>query len=237
MSIPTVESHTRISRFGLVNAFLVQEDDGLTLIDTAISGSAKPILAAADGPRRSDRPDRPHARPRRPHRLARRARRQAPRRGGADLRPRRHPAREGHDAATRRARQAPRRLPGRQDEADPHVRRRRADRLARCDRGPRPHPRPRRASWTAATAPSTAATPSRPSSASTPAPAPTRSSRSPTWRPGTGSWPWSRRSGCAPTSRPPSPPATARSNRRARADGRRDREVRGDRQEVRRRRG
>jgi hypothetical protein len=40
MSIPTVESHTRISRFGLVNAFLVQEDDGLTLIDTAISGSA-----------------------------------------------------------------------------------------------------------------------------------------------------------------------------------------------------
>jgi glyoxylase-like metal-dependent hydrolase (beta-lactamase superfamily II) len=49
MSIPTVESHTRISRFGLVNAFLVQEDDGLTLIDTAIGGSAKPILAAADG--------------------------------------------------------------------------------------------------------------------------------------------------------------------------------------------
>ena len=48
MSIPTVESHTKVSRFGLVNAFLVQEDDGLTLIDTAISGSAKPILAAAD---------------------------------------------------------------------------------------------------------------------------------------------------------------------------------------------
>jgi glyoxylase-like metal-dependent hydrolase (beta-lactamase superfamily II) len=47
MSIPTVESHTRISRFGLVNAFLVQEDDGLTLIDTAISGSAKKIVAAA----------------------------------------------------------------------------------------------------------------------------------------------------------------------------------------------
>jgi glyoxylase-like metal-dependent hydrolase (beta-lactamase superfamily II) len=48
MSIPTVESHTRISRFGMVNAFLVQEDDGLTLIDTAIGGSAKPILAQAD---------------------------------------------------------------------------------------------------------------------------------------------------------------------------------------------
>jgi glyoxylase-like metal-dependent hydrolase (beta-lactamase superfamily II) len=48
MSAPTVESHTRISRFGLVNAFLVQEDDGLTLIDTAIGGSAKPILAQAE---------------------------------------------------------------------------------------------------------------------------------------------------------------------------------------------
>ena len=47
MSIPTVESHTRVSRFGIVNAFLVQEDDGLTLIDTAIGGSAKAILAAA----------------------------------------------------------------------------------------------------------------------------------------------------------------------------------------------
>ncbi len=49
MSIPTVESHTRVSRFGIVNAFLVQEDDGLTLIDTAIGGSAKAILAQAAG--------------------------------------------------------------------------------------------------------------------------------------------------------------------------------------------
>jgi glyoxylase-like metal-dependent hydrolase (beta-lactamase superfamily II) len=47
MSIPTVESHTRISRFGIVNAFLVREDDGLTLIDTAIGGSAKAILSQA----------------------------------------------------------------------------------------------------------------------------------------------------------------------------------------------
>jgi len=47
MSIPTVEGHTRISRYGLVNAFLVQEEDGLTLIDTALKGSAKKILAAA----------------------------------------------------------------------------------------------------------------------------------------------------------------------------------------------
>jgi glyoxylase-like metal-dependent hydrolase (beta-lactamase superfamily II) len=38
---------TRVSRFGFVNAFLVREDDGLTLIDTAIPGSQKAIIAAA----------------------------------------------------------------------------------------------------------------------------------------------------------------------------------------------
>jgi glyoxylase-like metal-dependent hydrolase (beta-lactamase superfamily II) len=32
----------------MVNAYLVPEDDGLTLIDTAIGGSADKILAAAD---------------------------------------------------------------------------------------------------------------------------------------------------------------------------------------------
>jgi glyoxylase-like metal-dependent hydrolase (beta-lactamase superfamily II) len=38
---------TRISRFGFVNCYLVREDDGLTLVDTMIGGSAKAILAAA----------------------------------------------------------------------------------------------------------------------------------------------------------------------------------------------
>jgi glyoxylase-like metal-dependent hydrolase (beta-lactamase superfamily II) len=37
----------RISRFGFVNAYLVEEDDGLTLIDTTLPRSAKPILARA----------------------------------------------------------------------------------------------------------------------------------------------------------------------------------------------
>lgn len=37
----------RISRFGLVNAYLVREDDGLTLVDTTLPRSAKAILAAA----------------------------------------------------------------------------------------------------------------------------------------------------------------------------------------------
>jgi glyoxylase-like metal-dependent hydrolase (beta-lactamase superfamily II) len=41
-------SLTRISRFGFVNAYLVGEEDGLTLVDTAIPGSAKTILAAAE---------------------------------------------------------------------------------------------------------------------------------------------------------------------------------------------
>jgi glyoxylase-like metal-dependent hydrolase (beta-lactamase superfamily II) len=40
-------SLTRISRFGFVNAYLVEEEDGLTLVDTTIPGSAKAIQAAA----------------------------------------------------------------------------------------------------------------------------------------------------------------------------------------------
>ena len=39
---------SRVSRFGIVNSFLVEEDDGLTVIDTMISGSAKGILAGAE---------------------------------------------------------------------------------------------------------------------------------------------------------------------------------------------
>ena len=37
----------RISRFGFVNAYLVDEEDGLTLVDTTLPRSATPILAAA----------------------------------------------------------------------------------------------------------------------------------------------------------------------------------------------
>ncbi|HEY8858726.1 MAG TPA: hypothetical protein VIM27_04685 [Gaiellales bacterium] len=37
---------TRLTRLGFVNAYLVSEDDGLTLVDTMISGSAPGILAA-----------------------------------------------------------------------------------------------------------------------------------------------------------------------------------------------
>jgi glyoxylase-like metal-dependent hydrolase (beta-lactamase superfamily II) len=40
-------SLTRVPRFAIVNAFLVEEDDGLTLVDTTLPRSEKPILAAA----------------------------------------------------------------------------------------------------------------------------------------------------------------------------------------------
>lgn len=41
-------SAIRVSRLGFVNAYLVAEDDGFTLIDTMIKGSGKKIAAAAD---------------------------------------------------------------------------------------------------------------------------------------------------------------------------------------------
>jgi glyoxylase-like metal-dependent hydrolase (beta-lactamase superfamily II) len=39
---------TRLSRFGFVNAYLVTEDDGLTLVDTMLPRSATAILGAAE---------------------------------------------------------------------------------------------------------------------------------------------------------------------------------------------
>ncbi len=42
-----MNSRKQISRLGIVNAYLVAEEEGLTLIDTMLPGSAKPILAAA----------------------------------------------------------------------------------------------------------------------------------------------------------------------------------------------
>ena len=41
-------SINRIVQYGLVNAYLVQEDDGLTLVDTLSPGGQKRILAAAE---------------------------------------------------------------------------------------------------------------------------------------------------------------------------------------------
>ena len=38
---------TRLTRFRFVNAYLVREDDGLTLVDTTLPRSADALLAAA----------------------------------------------------------------------------------------------------------------------------------------------------------------------------------------------
>src|SRR3954469_96819 len=40
---------TRVSRFGFVNVYLVAEDDGLTVVDTGVAGSAKAIIKQAAG--------------------------------------------------------------------------------------------------------------------------------------------------------------------------------------------
>ncbi len=44
-----MDNVTQVTRFGIVNVYLVAEEDGLTLVDTAITGSAKSILSAAAG--------------------------------------------------------------------------------------------------------------------------------------------------------------------------------------------
>ena len=39
---------SRVSRFGVVNTYLLEEEDGLTVIDTMLPGSTKAILSGAD---------------------------------------------------------------------------------------------------------------------------------------------------------------------------------------------
>lgn len=49
MKTHTLNEHTlQLTRLGAVNCFLVAENDGFTLVDTGMSGSAKGILAAAE---------------------------------------------------------------------------------------------------------------------------------------------------------------------------------------------
>ena len=42
--------YSRVSRFGFVNTYLVEEEDGLTVIDTMIAGLGERIVAAAEAP-------------------------------------------------------------------------------------------------------------------------------------------------------------------------------------------
>src|SRR3954468_14154741 len=45
--MPSSSTLTRVTRLGMVNAYLVREDDGLTLVDTALPRSQGAILKAA----------------------------------------------------------------------------------------------------------------------------------------------------------------------------------------------
>jgi len=47
---PFTDNHTQLTRLRFVNAYLVREDDGLTLVDTTLKGAGKDIIAAAGGP-------------------------------------------------------------------------------------------------------------------------------------------------------------------------------------------
>jgi glyoxylase-like metal-dependent hydrolase (beta-lactamase superfamily II) len=47
-NIRETEHLVRLTRFRFVNAYLVREDDGLTLVDTGMRGADKKILAAAE---------------------------------------------------------------------------------------------------------------------------------------------------------------------------------------------
>lgn len=48
MKATKISNHvTQLTRFGLMNAFFVEEDDGLTLVDTLVSGSGKQFVQQA----------------------------------------------------------------------------------------------------------------------------------------------------------------------------------------------
>ena len=179
-------SFERVSRFGLVNAYLVVEDDGLTLIDTAVTGSAKPILAAAE---RLGAPIRrivlTHAHGDHVGSLDALAA-AAPRRRGADLGAGGAPAPQGQVAgAGGAAGPAEGWLPGDRDAADRGASSP-GKRSARWRSSPPPATPPGTSPCsTSATRPSSAATPSPPSEVSRPPPRSTRCSRCRASPPGT----------------------------------------------------
>ena len=46
---PFTDHHTQLTRLRFVNAYLVREDDGFTVVDTTLKSAGKDIIAAADG--------------------------------------------------------------------------------------------------------------------------------------------------------------------------------------------
>jgi hypothetical protein len=120
----------QLTRLRFVNAYLVREGDGFTLVDTTVPRGADALLDAAADAGAADPADRSHARARGPRRLARRAPRAARRqRRGLDARGRRaHPCGRGGrggeaagilaDAEDRARRATPGRRPGREPGGD-----------------------------------------------------------------------------------------------------------------------
>jgi glyoxylase-like metal-dependent hydrolase (beta-lactamase superfamily II) len=50
MQSTTITDHlTQLTKLRFVNAYLVREDDGFTLVDTTLKGAGKDLIAAADG--------------------------------------------------------------------------------------------------------------------------------------------------------------------------------------------
>jgi glyoxylase-like metal-dependent hydrolase (beta-lactamase superfamily II) len=48
-STPITDHLTQLTKLRFVNAYLVREDDGFTLVDTTLKGAGKDLIAAADG--------------------------------------------------------------------------------------------------------------------------------------------------------------------------------------------
>ena len=65
---PVTDNLIQLTRWHLVNAFLVREDDGFTLVDTTLGRSPDALIDAARARRSADPADRAHARPQRPRR-------------------------------------------------------------------------------------------------------------------------------------------------------------------------
>ena len=68
---PINDTLIQLTRMGFVNAYLVREDDGFTLVDTTMAEVRRCAAGGRPRRRRAHPEDRAHPRPRRPRRLAR----------------------------------------------------------------------------------------------------------------------------------------------------------------------
>ncbi len=200
------ENLIQINRYRFVNAFLVREDDGFTLVDTTVGGGADELIAAArEAGGEIRRIALTHGHGDHVGSLDALKEKLGELRGGPDARARRpHPRRRAG-----RRRQAAGLVAQAQDHARRPADRRRADRQPRGRSPPRATPPATSRSWTRATARSSWATCSPRSAASRSRTTSTCAFRSRRWPPGTRARTSSRPSGCASSSPRCSSSATA----------------------------